>query len=101
MPVLYDLYVNRLKKEGVEIIAVHMLSGEEGKIKWINFVNDHGFYDWINAWNPYDYSYKKKYNVTSTPTVFVLDEDKKIIAKRIGMEQIDEVIKAYESMKKH
>jgi len=101
MPVLYDLYVNRLKKEGVEIIAVHMLSGEEGKIKWVNFVNDHGFYEWINAWNPYDYSYKAKYNVTSTPTVFVLDKDKKIIAKRIGMEQIDEVIKAYESMHNH
>ncbi len=101
MPVLHDLYEKKLKQDGVEIIAIHMLSGEEGKIKWVNFVNEHGFYEWINAWNPYDYSYKAKYNVTSTPTVFVLDKDKKIIAKRIGMEQIEEVINAYSAMKNH
>ena len=70
------------------------LFGEEGKVKWVNFVNEHGLYDWINAWNPYSYDFKLKYDVISTPQIFILDENKQIVAKRIGPEQVEEIIKA-------
>ena len=57
-----------------------------------DFVNQHAMYDWMNAWNPYDYDYKLKYNIESTPQIFILDKDKKIQAKRIGPEQVEEII---------
>jgi len=93
MPILYDSVYTNIKKYDAKILAIHMISSVEGKRKWIDFVNDHHMYDWINAWSPYSYEYKNLYDVYTTPVIYVLDENKKIIAKRIGYEQVEEVIK--------
>src|SRR4030042_27002 len=85
-PVLYEVY-QRLKSRGVEVLAIHILGGEEGKVKWINHINEKGYYDWTNAWNPYDFQYKILYDVSATPALFVLDENMKIVAKKIAPEQ--------------
>jgi thiol-disulfide isomerase/thioredoxin len=92
-PVLYEVY-GRLKEKGVEVVAVSTLGGEEGKVKWINYINENGFYDWTNAWNPYDFTFKTVYDVASTPQLFVLDKDKKILAKRISPEQAEQIIES-------
>jgi len=93
-PIMYDVY-NKLKDKNVTVIAISTLFGEEGKVKWVDFVNEHKLYDWINAWNPYDYKFKDMYDVSSTPTIYILDKDRKIIAKRIGAEQCEEIITHY------
>ncbi|MFC2112351.1 thioredoxin-like domain-containing protein [Bacteroidota bacterium] len=90
-PVLYEAY-GRLKEKSVEVIAVSTLGGEEGKVKWVNYINDNGFYDWINAWNPYDFTYKNIYDIPTTPQLFLLDKDRKIIAKKITPEQAENII---------
>ncbi len=92
-PLLYEAY-ERLKDKGVEVIAVSTLGGEEGKVKWINYINENGFYDWTNAWNPYDFTFKTIYDVATTPQLFVLDQDMKIIAKRIAPEQAEKIIES-------
>ena len=92
-PVLYEVY-GRLKGKGVEVVAVHTLGGEEGKVKWIDYINENGFYDWTNAWNPYDFTFKNIYDISSTPQLFLLDEDKKIIAKKIAPEQAEKIIES-------
>jgi thiol-disulfide isomerase/thioredoxin len=92
-PQLYEAY-GRLREKGVEVVAVSTLGGEEGKVKWINYINENGFYDWINAWNPYDFTYKEIYDIPSTPQLFILDEERKIIAKRIGPEQAEKIIES-------
>jgi thiol-disulfide isomerase/thioredoxin len=91
IPELYEVY-NRIKDKGVQVIAMHMIASIEGKRKWIDFVNEHQLYDWINAWSPASYEYKDLYNVYSTPVIYVLDQNKKIIAKRLSPDQIEEVI---------
>lgn len=100
LPELYTLYQQKLKDKGVQVLCLHMISSIEGKRKWINFVNEHSTYDWINAWSPYNYDYKDLYNVYTTPQIYLLDENKKIIAKRIGPEQVEEIIKFEEGRKK-
>lgn len=90
-PILHDAY-ERLKKKGVEVVAVHILGGEEGKVKWIDYLNQQGYFDWINCWNPYDFSFKDVYDVSSTPSLFVLDKDKKIVAKKITPDQAEKII---------
>jgi thiol-disulfide isomerase/thioredoxin len=92
MPLLYDSVYPRLKDKGVKILAVHLVGSVEGKRKWIDFVNDHQMYDWINAWSPYSYDYMDLYNVSYKPLIYILDENKKIICKRIGPEQIEPII---------
>lgn len=92
VPELYRIFQKSLQPLGVTILAVSTLFGEDGKAKWVNFVNDHALYGWINAWNPYSYDFKLKYDVIATPQIFILDENKKIVAKRIGPEQVEEIL---------
>jgi hypothetical protein len=94
VPELYEIYKRSLKGMNVEVLAVSTLFGEDGKIKWVDFVNQHGLYDWLNAWNTYSYDFKLKYDVLTTPQIYLLDENKKIIAKKISPEQLEEIIKA-------
>lgn len=99
IPVLYELW-QKMKKEDiyVEVVAVSMLGGIEGKEQWVDFVNEHKLYGWVNAWNPYDFSYKDAYDVSSSNILFLLDKDDKIIAKRISPEQAENLIERKEGI---
>jgi thiol-disulfide isomerase/thioredoxin len=90
-PELHEVY-ERLKDKNVEVIAVHVINSIEGKEKWIDFVNEHGIDDWINCWSPYSNEFREIYNLQSYPQLFIIDHDKKIIAKRITPEQAERII---------
>ena len=64
---------------------------------WYDFVEEHHFYSdkWYNVWNPFA-NYRFKYDIASSPVLYLLDENKKIIAKRIGYEQAIEIIQDLE-----
>ena len=96
VPEMYKIYKEKLEPKGIKVLAISTLFGEDGKEKWIDFVNANKLYDWINAWNPYDYQYKITYDIRTTPQIFILDKDKKIIGKRIGPEQVPELIEMYQ-----
>ncbi len=99
VPKMYEIYEESLKDKKVKVVAISTLFGEEGKVKWVDFVNKHELYDWINAWNPYSYEFKVKYNIMATPQIFLLDRDKKIIAKNISPEQTLDIISTINSQK--
>ncbi len=96
VPEMYKIFKEKLEKKGVKVIAISTLFGEDGKEKWVNFVNSNRLYDWYNAWNPYDYQYKITYDIRTTPQIFILDKNKKIIGKRLGPEQVAEFIDMYD-----
>jgi len=93
-PKLHEM-TEKLQEMNTLVIAVHMMSTIEGKIKWVDFVNKNKMYNWINAWNPFSLEYKEKLDMRSTNQIYIIDKDKKIIAKRISPEQVETVIKAY------
>ncbi len=96
-----------LKDLGVEVIAVylHRNINEWDRYtrhieKWYKFVLENNMLKWINVWEPFGYSeYRDKYNISSSPVLYLLDENKKIIAKRIGYAQAIEIIKDLEKNK--
>lgn len=90
-PKLHEAY-SRLKSKNVEVISVHVINTVEGKEKWVDFINEHHLYDWINCWSPYSNEFRQLYNLQAYPQLFVLDEDKKIVAKRITPEQAENII---------
>lgn len=90
-PALHEVY-NRMHDKGVEVISVHVINSIEGKEKWVDFVNEHHLLGWINCWSPYSNEFRKIYNLQSYPQLFVLDRDKKIIAKRVTPEQAEQII---------
>lgn len=93
VPDLYRYYEQSLKDLGVSVLAISTLFGEDGKKQWIDFINEHGLYNWLNAWNPYSYQFKLDYDILSTPQIFLLDENKKILAKKIGPEQVEDIVR--------
>jgi len=76
----------------IDVFIVQRLGGIEGEKKWIDFVNDHQLYDWLNVWNPYDFGYKKTYDIRTTPVSYILDKDKKIVAKKLTPKQTEDFI---------
>ncbi|MCW3124647.1 MAG: hypothetical protein JWO03_305 [Bacteroidetes bacterium] len=93
VPKLAEAY-HKMKKEGidVEIYAPTIMSIEEFK-KWTDFIREHNL-DWINVGDPYrQNNFRFEWDIQSTPQLYILDKDKKIKAKRIGAEQVEDFIR--------
>lgn len=99
-PKIDSLYDNKWKKNGVKIYA--MAKETEGNKKdWLTFIGEnklqwqHVYYSKeadkarINAGTP---GYSQLYDVQSFPTIYLLDKDKRIIAKKLAFEQMDEIL---------
>ncbi len=77
---LYQLFKNK----GVQIFAVLT---QNNKDKWMKAIQEYKIQEWTNVWDPtYVSNFRKLYDVTSTPIIFILDKNKKIVAKRLDVE---------------
>jgi thiol-disulfide isomerase/thioredoxin len=86
------VYYDKPKDYSLEVFSVCTTSD---KAKWTKYIEDNKL-TWINGWDPkrsshFDYYY----NIQSTPTVYILDKNKKIIAKKLGVEEIGPFIDNY------
>lgn len=80
----------KLKPLGMEVFAVNL---EEDKESWLKSVDSYQLQGWINVFDPHNLSgFREKYDIYATPMIFLLDADKRIIAKRISAEQVEEII---------
>ena len=69
----------------LEIFAVCTTSDKQ---KWTKYIEENKL-TWINGWDPERQShFDAYYNVQSTPLVYILDKNKKIIAKKLAVEEI-------------
>lgn len=85
----YDKYASK----GVELFAVCTKTGKDMGECW-DSIEEKDMGKWINTVDPFLKSkYKQIYDIRTTPRIFVLDKDKKIISKGIGGEQLEEVVK--------
>lgn len=100
VPRLDSLYHAKWEKEGVKIYGV--LTDTKEHPKWREFINKYNLQSWINVYQTEGQkkieedakkpSYKQLYDVTQTPTLYLLDKDKRIIAKKLTWEQLDDVL---------
>jgi len=101
LPRIDSIYKAKWKFEHVKVFAVAKES-EGSKEDWKKFIRDHGLAGWVHVY----YSkaeenervksgipgYMQLYDVLSVPTLYLLDKDKRIIAKKIPFDQIDQVL---------
>ncbi len=85
-------YYEKAKNDNIEVFAVCTTAEKE---KWSKYIEENQI-AWINGWDPkrsshFDYYY----NVQSTPMVYILDRNKKIIAKKLAVENIGSFIDNY------
>ncbi len=86
IPKLYNEVWKKYSNQDIKIVAVYT---QWEKDPWVHFINDHELFDWIHLYDPYNKSnFRNNYDIYSTPVIYILDKDKKILAKRIGSEQI-------------
>ena len=83
------------KDKGLQVIAVQTLIGREGKVKWIDYINEHGMYDWFNAWIIYDLKWHELYVQGGVPKVYLLNEKKEIVLRgTFDVENIQLIVEA-------
>lgn len=86
LPRIFNLYQNSISTEKMQIYAFSL---DNEKDKWLEAI-DAGGYSWINVseLKGWDSQAAVDYNVYATPTMFLLDKDKKIVAKPITFEEL-------------
>lgn len=102
VPRLDSIYNAKWKNEGVKMYGV--LTETKDLDLWKKFIKDKSLGGWINVYetdaqrkiiqDSKQASYKQLYDVIQTPTLYLLDKDKKIIAKKLTLEQMDDVLDA-------
>jgi len=80
----------------VEIFAV---SADTSMTKMKNYIKDMGM-SWITVNGPRTLTepYQNLYDATTTPTIYVLDRKKKIIAKKLPADRLEEFLNRYEAI---
>jgi Domain of unknown function (DUF5106)/AhpC/TSA family len=99
IPKLDSIYQAKWKYEGVQIYGVMVDGGQDN---WLNFIRTHNLGDWINVYQStaqHDAvvaagrpDYRQLYDVYQTPVLYLLDKEKRIVAKKLTYQQVDEVI---------
>jgi peroxiredoxin len=95
MPKLLELYTEENAKvkmktgKKVDVYAVGMTVDPN---EWKKYIHDHKL-PWTNVHDPnHESNFRKYYDVYSTPVIYLLGKDKKIIAKRLSVEQLKDFI---------
>lgn len=61
--------------------------------EWQKYVFEHKLEWWINVWDPYRKTgFHDNYDIYSTPVIYVLDKNHKIVIKRIGVESLAAIL---------
>ena len=99
LPKLDSLYKKELYKYGLQIFAVESSNEVE---KWKKLVTEKSLRSgWIHVYDPQrETKFRSFYDVYVTPTIYLLDEKKTIIGRRVNHSNILDVIKYHEKKKK-
>jgi len=90
MPRLYSEVYQEFRDKGLEVYAIYTMDNKE---EWKNFIDEYNLHDWINVWDQYNVSrFKILYDARTTPGVYLLDENKKIVAKKMSVDQIKDYL---------
>ena len=109
VPELDSIYLAKWKPLGVKIFSVLIdtVKTDVAKIipekaHWLSYIREHHLDDWVNVYqtpamkqddiDAKRAGFRQLYDVYQTPTIYLLDEQKKIIGKKLSWEQVDELI---------
>lgn len=88
-PKLKEAY-NQLRDRGVQVFAVNT---EKDTGKWLQAIADYP-QDWIHGHDIHNKSeFRDKYAIYAIPMIFILDSEKRILAKGIGAEYVAQFLR--------
>jgi peroxiredoxin len=98
-PKLVDFYVRNKNRFDLEIFAV---SADKSIQKMKDYIKEMKM-TWITVNGPRTYlkeHYQNLYYAETTPTLYILDRDKKVIARKLPVEKLEEFLANYEKFMK-
>ena len=107
MPRIDSIYKASWKQYNLKVYAVlspDTEPNEKVRGEWMNFIHQHNLTEWINVYETpameaannaaQKPGYRQLYDVILTPTIYLLDKEKRIIGKKLTWLQLDELLKA-------
>ncbi len=88
-------FVNDYTASPINVYAVYTQDNRE---RWINYIDEklqtaNPLVRWINVWDPkIDTGFHMLYNVVSTPQMFLIDKNGRIIGRRLNAKALEELI---------
>ena len=103
VPKLDSVYKASWKQRNVKIYAVLTPDGKtDVKPEWMRFIASNNLGEWIHVYQTKEMearntaeqqpSFRQLYDITMTPTLYLLDKEKRIIAKKLTWEQLNELL---------
>ena len=99
VPKLDSVYKLKWKQHGVKIYGVLT---EDEKPKWSQFIQEKHLDNWIHVYQTDSTKkaevaaqrpgFRQLYDITQTPILYLLDSEKRIIAKKLTWQQMDDVL---------
>ena len=74
-------------------LDIYAIALDTEKEKWQNFVSAYGMQSWTNVFDPTNRSIFKTFYVDNTPELYLIDSDRKIVAKNLKVSQLEEAIR--------
>jgi len=108
IPKMKKVYTDLWKSKGIKVFAINI--NNEEKVKWVEFIAKEKLEDWINVspattvignYTKEEVDFQTLYNVSQTPVFYLLDANKKILAKKVGFESYLDIIGNQEKQLKH
>jgi len=113
VPVIDSLYKAGWNKKGIKLVGVLVdtIRSDKSKwpavkTKWTNYIKEHKLEEWTHLYQSFDMreeerkksipNFRQNYDVYQTPTIYLLDKDKRIVAKKITPEQVQDFIEFQE-----
>jgi thiol-disulfide isomerase/thioredoxin len=114
IPRIDSIYKANWKKYNMKIYAVLSPDGKDGealKPEWQKFIDTHNLTDgWIHVYQTLKMQtdelaaqkpgYRQLYDVVMTPTIYLLDKDKRIIGKKLTILQLNDLLEIKATTKK-
>ncbi|MCL1821269.1 MAG: redoxin domain-containing protein [Prolixibacteraceae bacterium] len=90
VPLLHnDIYLP-FRDKGVGVVAVNSIAIRDD---WDDFIEEYDLHDWHNVWDEHHISrFRVDYDVRMTPKTYLLDKNKKIVAKKCSIEFLKQVL---------
>ncbi len=106
LPRIDSIYRASWKKKGLKIYAVLT---EDKKKDWVQYIKTNKLGDWKHVYQTKEMEksiadaqrpgYRQLYDVIQTPTLFLLDKEKRIIGKKLSYKQLNEFLETKWSAK--
>jgi protein-disulfide isomerase len=102
IPRIDSMYKSKWKALGLKVYSVYVY--DDNVPDWKKFINEKELFDWTHVYQTKaardleiknnQAGFRQLYDARVTPTIYLLDDKKRIIAKQLSLEQFDDVISA-------